>query len=149
LKSFSKLLSGLGLSGFYEHSPLNFGEKKFISSAPGIEIEGDMSGPLDASGAAQFKRFDWGDFAIAKSLGDYDLPIRARNVLDENGMSKNLWYEELVPHKSLFYFAVITQGESDEQYQQFKEVLEKPPIQFGGNAGIGNGYTSIAEVSHT
>ena len=33
-----------------------------------------------------------------------ELPVLARNKLD-NGISKNLWYEQVVPHESLFAFA--------------------------------------------
>lgn len=38
-------------------------------------------------------------------LRDLPLPVLARNQL-EDGISKNLWYEQVVPHKSIFTFVV-------------------------------------------
>jgi CRISPR-associated protein Cmr4 len=43
------------------------------------------------------------DFTDACS--DYNLPVIARNNL-ENGESKNLWYEQIVPHQSRFVFYI-------------------------------------------
>ncbi|RXE57796.1 type III-B CRISPR module RAMP protein Cmr4 [Acetivibrio mesophilus] len=73
------------------------------------------------------------------------LPIIARNKLT-NGESKNLWYEEVVPRESRFYYVVL----AGEKYQtQFKNVIEKTkekPIQIGANASIGFGYAFITKV---
>ena len=162
LESFSTLLKGLGLSGFFNYQEIAPGAGQntvladgqdtaladgFLSNVPGIEIEGvrakyigSSSNSFSSASLMQFARIIGKEFAIAKSLRDYDLPARARNQL-ENGKSKNLWYEEVVPHKSIFYFVIITP--TDDCVLDFES---SGPVQFGGNASIGNGYTTITEV---
>lgn len=66
------------------------------------------------------------------------LPVMARNHL-ENGKSTNLWYEEVVPHKSLFCFAVIAENNDEELLKIFIDTIDKKVLQFGGNASIGYG----------
>lgn len=75
----------------------------------------------------------------AKTLNSFDLPVVARNQL-KDGESKNLWYEEVVPHKSVFFFAVLTPGD-----EKFDEIVGEV-IQFGGNASIGCGFTKIERL---
>jgi len=134
LASFSDLLKGLGLSAFYSYQELQLGDG-FSSNVRGIKIENIESKFLELE---CLKKLIGQDFAIAKTLRDYDLPTRARNCLDGDG---NLWYEEIVPHKSIFYFAVITLDDSCEL-----KFEKNSPVQFGGNASIGNGYTTVTEV---
>lgn len=83
-----------------------------------------------------------------------DLPVLARNQL-ENGESKNLWYEEVVPKKSKFFFYVGTPDNLDKADEKekiqgynnkFKKLLEKP-IQIGANKSIGYGFCKIERVS--
>ena len=83
------------------------------------------------------------DCIKVNNLNAYDLPIIARNSLDDNGISKNLWYEEYVPHESVFYFIILTPNEMDEE---FRTLLTGEPVQFGGNASIGYGFMKIWEV---
>ncbi len=71
------------------------------------------------------------------------LPVIARNNL-ENGQSKNLWYEEIVPRESRFYFIV---GFGQEYENEFKKKLEAGNVQIGGNASIGYGFTKIEEIN--
>lgn len=74
-------------------------------------------------------------------LKNIPLPVLARNQL-ENGISKNLWYEEVVPHKSIFTFAVSS--ENGNVLQDFKNIIgEKSFVQFGGNASIGYGLCKV------
>jgi CRISPR-associated protein Cmr4 len=73
-----------------------------------------------------------------------ELPVVARNQLD-NGESQNLWYEELVPHQSLFGFLVqapldMTNGEKLNAKQDFIQNLNNKVIQIGANATVGYGY---------
>lgn len=70
------------------------------------------------------------------------LPVIARNHL-ENGKSKNLWYEEIVPHKSLFSFAVLAEDDDKELLTLFVEMINDQIIQFGGNASIGYGLCKV------
>lgn len=71
------------------------------------------------------------------------LPVLARNKLD-NGKSKNLWYEEVVPHHSQFAFAVMAEEADDNLLQKFKAGVDNQIIQFGGNASIGYGLCKIS-----
>lgn len=73
-----------------------------------------------------------------ETMRQFDLPVIARNCL-ENGKSVNLWYEELVPHQSVFYFAALV----PEEISLF---AEKQVVQIGGNASIGCGFCEIREV---
>lgn len=81
-----------------------------------------------------------------------ELPVRARNKL-ENGESKNLWYEEMVPRKTKFYFGVdkgvkneeipnINKSKNDIN-EEFNKILNSDMIQIGGNASIGYGYCNL------
>ena len=55
------------------------------------------------------------------------LPVIARNNL-ENGISKNLWYEEVVPHESIFTFAVITDDNNENDLEDFKNSINSKVI---------------------
>lgn len=76
------------------------------------------------------------------------LPVVARNCLD-NGQSSNLWYEELVPHKSVFYFPVVTEDNEDcnDLLTQLHVNLHGKIVQFGGNASIGCGLCKLTILS--
>ncbi|MBN2535483.1 MAG: type III-B CRISPR module RAMP protein Cmr4 [Spirochaetales bacterium] len=67
-----------------------------------------------------------------------NLPVIARNNL-ENGESKNLWYEEIVPHHSLFYTIILKQEGQDIFDYDFHNNL----VQIGAGATIGYGYTKF------
>jgi len=70
------------------------------------------------------------------------LPVIARNHL-ENGKSTNLWYEEIVPRESRFYF-IVGYG---EQYQaEFESKIQEGLVQIGSNASIGYGFTKITKI---
>ena len=73
------------------------------------------------------------------------LPVIARNFLD-NGVSKNLWYEEVVPRESVFYTGIVNTQNKKVEFDKFTEELEKNLIQIGGNATIGYGFTKFVEV---
>lgn len=68
-----------------------------------------------------------------------EYPVVARNCLNEQGISENLWYEEIVPHESVFYFAVLA---GNQYIREFKEGMEQV-IQFGANASIGYGLGKV------
>lgn len=74
-----------------------------------------------------------------KSLCE-QLPVIARNQL-ENGISKNLWYEEVVPRFSRFFQFTLIPNETNSFIGQFIDELEpKNTFQIGANATIGYGY---------
>ncbi len=62
------------------------------------------------------------------------LPVIARNYLD-NGISKNLWYEEIVPHQTRFYTFIAKSTNATTDL-----LIDKQTIQIGGNATIGYGF---------
>lgn len=64
---------------------------------------------------------------------DDNLPIIARNVL-ENGESKNLWYEQVLPAETVLYTIIREEGE------ELKNALNGQIVQIGANATIGYGY---------
>jgi CRISPR-associated protein Cmr4 len=85
-----------------------------------------------------------------------NLPVIARNSL-ENGESKNLWYEEVVPRKSRFFSAISVPAYLDNNdstklintFEQFRSFLsDKDTIHIGANASIGYGVTMFTEVGH-
>ncbi len=69
------------------------------------------------------------------------LPVIARNQL-ENGISKNLWYEEVVPRFSRFFQFTLIPNETNSFIGQFIDELLEPKntFQIGANATIGYGY---------
>lgn len=85
-----------------------------------------------------------GSFAILSdsTFRKFPLPVVARNYL-ENGISKNLWYEELVPHETVFWFAVMG---NDEALNSFDSTVNGQVVQFGGNASIGCGQCLISKL---
>ena len=76
----------------------------------------------------------------ADVMEDNPLPVIARNHLN-NGTSTNLWYEEVVPHESIFYFVV--NSEDMDALRSFKESINEKVIQFGADASIGYGLCML------
>lgn len=70
-----------------------------------------------------------------------ELPIIARNKLD-NGESKNLWYEEVVPRETRFFFGVCDDGHDNSLFNNITSDI----VQIGGNATIGYGYCDISKI---
>lgn len=74
----------------------------------------------------------------------YGLPVIARNSVGEQ---TNLWYEEVVPHKSIFYFAVVAStSESENLLEIFTDSVREEIIQFGANASVGYGLCKVIKV---
>ena len=67
---------------------------------------------------------------------DDNLPIIARNVV-ENGESKNLWYEQVVPAETVFYTIIDDKG---DRTLANKIADDNAIVQIGANATIGYGY---------
>ncbi|SEJ81857.1 CRISPR-associated protein, Cmr4 family [Cyclobacterium xiamenense] len=70
-----------------------------------------------------------------------EFPVIARNQLD-NGESKNLWYEEVVPYDSRFASFII---QSEECRNEFDKALEGF-VQIGANASVGYGLCSMYQT---
>lgn len=73
-----------------------------------------------------------------KTFDSIMLPVYARNNLD-NGRSTNLWYEQVVPHESLFAFVVLASDEGQPLLDRLKGEIDNKVLQFGANASIGYG----------
>lgn len=71
-----------------------------------------------------------------------ELPVIARNYL-ENGESKNLWYEEVVPYDARFGVFIL---QSEDHAQAFDKALERH-VQIGANASIGYGLCQLTNTS--
>ncbi len=85
------------------------------------------------------------DQILAKLCGVNRLPVIARNNL-ENGISRNLWYEEVVPRQTRFWFWVYPKKNESELAGDFTKLLASP-IQIGANASIGYGFCEIKRQS--
>lgn len=70
---------------------------------------------------------------LSALCGDDNLPIIARNVL-ENGESKNLWYEQVLPAETVLYTIIQEEG------NVLADALDGQIVQIGANATIGYGY---------
>lgn len=87
-----------------------------------------------------------------KDFKALELPVLARNYLEE-GISKNLWYEEVVPKKSTFYFVVakptnLDSTDAKENLENYEARFDKPcTVQFGANKSIGYGLSLVQKVS--
>lgn len=91
-----------------------------------------------------------GEYAVLlpdESLGDIarNLPVIARNQL-EDGISQNLWYEEVVPRETRF-FVLIGSPDADAHWAEFQQALTGNIIQIGGNASIGYGQCKFSNLS--
>lgn len=82
------------------------------------------------------------DEILIKLCNDLNLPVIARNVLVD-GESKNLWYEQVLPRESLLYFPIV--WKDDLLTDEVKKAMQKP-VQIGGNASVGYGFTKITEL---
>lgn len=80
---------------------------------------------------------------FVKKVDDYNLPVVARNHL-EDGQSTNLWYEQILPRGTKLYFVVVYNNEN--LFEVFKEAVVKYPVQIGANASVGYGFCKIEEI---
>jgi len=84
----------------------------------------------------QFATFQTDHFEqLAKNL-----PVIARNKV---GDDKNLWYEEIVPHQTIFLTFIGT----DEENNEFDTVLTSDLIQIGANASVGYGLCKFYPIN--
>lgn len=91
-------------------------------------------GSFDSSKIPAHKNPLLADAAFKEACSDENLPIIARNVLDSGGISKHLWYEQVIPAETVFYTVIREKGDD------LKEALSGKVIQIGANATIGYGY---------
>ena len=75
----------------------------------------------------------------------HGLPVQARNQLDEDKTSQNLWYEETLPPDTLMY-ATLAEHDSDSgAMAAMRTAFEhRPYLQVGGNETVGQGWFAVA-----
>jgi CRISPR-associated protein Cmr4 len=130
-----------------KHKPIIF---QNITNAV-LEDDSALSDKFDTSKLTPFlgenlALFEESDFQAL------DLPVLARNAL-ENGVSQNLWYEEVVPKKSKFFFYIgkadnLDPKDYDQKIKSFESRFDRDGgrIQFGANKSIGYGYSLVKKV---
>lgn len=75
--------------------------------------------------------------------------ITARNILNEDKTSDNLWYEESLPTESILYGLALsfpnpsTERSDDQIFQSLAPKVSKT-LQFGGNATVGRGLCKVS-----
>ncbi|MCL6102242.1 MAG: type III-B CRISPR module RAMP protein Cmr4 [Bacteroidetes bacterium] len=82
------------------------------------------------------------DIEFAELVSDFHLPVIARNNLAD-GRSTNLWYEQVLPSETRFWFGVLY-PESDSELENFIRIIQLNPVQIGANASIGYGFCKIS-----
>ncbi|MCI5056452.1 MAG: type III-B CRISPR module RAMP protein Cmr4 [Flavobacteriales bacterium] len=93
--------------------------------------------------ADRFALFNGNDFNTICN----ELPSVARNYLD-NGISKNLWYEEIVPRESRFYFFTSrADADKDPLADGLKSQDISNTVQIGANATVGFGLCEIKKIA--
>lgn len=124
-----------------------FGGMQIDDSNPAVNSNIEIEGTTNL-GLKDIPMIDSQTIILEDSmLRDLPLPVLARNQLDD-GISQNLWYEQVVPHKSIFTFAVSSDNE--EAIKKFEEHFIREAsvayVQFGGNASIGYGLCRVEKV---
>ena len=130
-----------------DNEPIVFEDKK------DLEIE-DFSKFVQSDKALPELKEIIGDDIIVLSnndmkrlTNDYHLPIIARNKL-ENGKSQNLWYEQVVPRKSVFA-AFVVNGSKDQTKDDFNTNVNGKTVQIGGDSSVGYGYCTVYSLPKT
>ncbi len=72
-------------------------------------------------------------------FAQYGLPVNARNQLDDNKISRNLWYEEQLPPDTLLYYLLLSANPSPGLDALVELIMSAPYVQLGGNESIGQG----------
>ncbi|MDR2011241.1 MAG: type III-B CRISPR module RAMP protein Cmr4 [Bacteroidales bacterium] len=77
---------------------------------------------------------------------DNHLPVMARNNLND-GVSSNLWYEQILPRYTRLYFMLMDGGINTQYAEGFYKSLSGDTFQLGANASIGYGFCKFTELS--
>lgn len=93
---------------------------------------------LDLANVLETNKCSCKDFK--KYCENDELPVIARNCL-ENGVSKNLWYEQVLPRKSRLAFFIL--HDDGEINKAFDSAITSVPVQIGANASVGYGICVI------
>ena len=133
-----RALNSLAKASVKEKQPWAFTEKKgvIVEDFQAISKKPSFDESLHTFLGKNIVLFNDKDF---KKL---DLPVIARNRLN-NGTSENLWYEEVVPSQTKFYFSIV----KNKEIEEFEKGLHEEIVQVGANKSIGYGFSKIQKVS--
>ncbi|MBR1483645.1 MAG: type III-B CRISPR module RAMP protein Cmr4 [Ruminococcus sp.] len=149
VNDFIRFMNGFGITEFGTNFlSVDFSDCSFLGCKKGMKIEAENTGTLNENAKALLSKIsklfgeEYADnYAVVKDFNDYDLPVVARNKLD-NGISVNLWYEEVVPHDSIFYTVIIPPDD-----EMLLKLDNEDYIQIGGHASIGCGITEFEKLN--
>lgn len=152
VQGFDKAVSGLDENSSYgvETFPVKLDDHLYADVQPLPEPVRNVTGWFADAGSVK-KVMIIPDQDFGGGNNRVDLPVLARNNLDDQGISKNLWYEEVVPHETVFYLPVLSNGTADgdralERFHSFISAEGNCLVQFGGNATIGYGLTRVSAL---
>lgn len=122
---------------------VDFGEYEFLTNAEeDILVEGEPTGKLSGEVLALLEKLSdvLGErFAVARTFDGYDLPVFSRTRLKEGKAGGGLWYEERIPHESVFCFGVLCPDD-------IPEMAMPEIVQIGGNTSTGCGFVQITKL---
>jgi CRISPR type III-B/RAMP module RAMP protein Cmr4 len=93
-----------------------------------------------------------------KDICECKIPVIARNKIDGDGISENLFYEEVLPRKTKLIMILgdeeikLTNNPTpDKTLSDFAEILTNKDsiFQFGGNFSVGYGFSKIRKINFT
>lgn len=73
---------------------------------------------------------------------EFGLPVNARNQLNDDKASQNLWYEETLPPDTLMY-SLLLSSKPDSLTSVEDLVRQDRYLQVGGNATVGQGWFAL------
>ncbi len=79
---------------------------------------------------------------VMNFLAETATEVTARNVLNDNKTSNNLWYEESLPAESILSGVLANVGNRQDIIDSVRKICEKP-IQLGGNMTVGRGLCRV------
>lgn len=129
---------GLEIEDFLKHNKLIFGDN-------GSDVKSEMFSFL-ALKENQLAIFNEEEF---KSICESSMPVIARNKIGDEGISENLFYEEVLPRRTVLWFMLAADEEHNEILELFVNdlVKENALFQFGANSSIGYGVCNIEKVN--
>lgn len=82
--------------------------------------------------------------AAFKWFAENGLTVQARNSLDDDKQSENLWYEETLPPDTLMTTIITQRDNGNNSLTEMKTIWrDKRYLQVGGNETIGQGWFQI------